>query len=180
MSRALPVVLAAVLAGSGGVAVVATGADDPPPQPPPQPPDTYLGRDVYAWASVADRRGAELSDERRRSRRLRKLAYRRLGSLKRLRSSLRQQVNFGGAWGVTRGLLCIRGHEGSWSDPAAPFYGGLQMDLGFQRSYGGAFLRALGTADRWPPYVQLAVGLEAYYSGRGFGPWPNTRRMCGL
>ena len=26
--------------------------------------------------------------------------------------------------------LCIHGHEGSWTDPDAPYHGGLQMDAG--------------------------------------------------
>jgi len=37
-----------------------------------------------------------------------------------------------------------------------------------------------GTADHWPPAAQLAVGEIAVYSGRGFGPWPQTRKACGL
>ena len=34
------------------------------------------------------------------------------------------------------GWLCIHRHEGPWNDPNAPYYGGLQMDIGFQRTYG--------------------------------------------
>jgi hypothetical protein len=95
------------------------------------------------------------------------------------RQANRQRLQLG-ATGVARGLLCIHQFEGSWTDPNPPFWGGLQMDAHFQRAYGGPFLQALGTADRWPPFLQVAVGMRAYYSGRGFGPWPNTRRMCGL
>jgi hypothetical protein len=177
VSRTLPPVLLAFLAATALFAVAAAGADE---QEPPAQPDTFLGRDVYGWASIAMAREAELERERARRHAVRRLANRRLHALGKLRRSLRRQVALGGAWGVTRGLLCIREHEGSWSDPAPPFWGGMQMDLSFQRGYGGAFLRALGTADRWPPYVQLAVALEAYYSGRGFGPWPTTRRLCGV
>jgi hypothetical protein len=100
-------------------------------------------------------------------------------TINRLRAGLRQQVRLG-PHGVTQGLLCIHSFEGSWTDPAAPHWGGLQMDLDFQRSYGGEFLAALGTADRWPPFVQLAVAMRAYYAGRGYGPWPNTRKRCGI
>src|SRR5688572_23539044 len=32
--------------------------------------------------------------------------------------------------------LCIHKYEGAWNDPNAPYYGGLQMDMSFQRSYG--------------------------------------------
>jgi hypothetical protein len=43
---------------------------------------------------------------------------------------------------------CIHRHEGSWRDPGAPYYGGLQMDLAFQRAYGRRLLRRKGTANR--------------------------------
>ena len=76
--------------------------------------------------------------------------------------------------------LCIHRLEGAWTDPNAPYYGGLQMDEDFMATYGAPFYRALGTADRWPPFVQVAVALAAYYSGRGFYPWPNTARACGV
>lgn len=54
------------------------------------------------------------------------------------------------------------------------------MDLIFQRTYGREFLRFFGTADKWPVSVQMAVAIRAYVSGRGFYPWPNTARYCGL
>ena len=54
------------------------------------------------------------------------------------------------------------------------------MDLAFQRAYGGRLLRAKGTADRWSPLEQMWVAERAYRSGRGFYPWPNTARYCGL
>jgi len=79
-----------------------------------------------------------------------------------------------------RAFLCIHRFEGSWRDPNPPYYGGLQMDYSFQRTYGREFLRAFGTADHWPPYLQIAVAMRAYLSGRGFYPWPNTARRCGL
>lgn len=60
------------------------------------------------------------------------------------------------------------------------YYGGLQMDLSFQRSYGGDLLRRKGTADRWSPLEQMWVAERAFRSGRGFYPWPNTARYCGL
>jgi hypothetical protein len=41
-------------------------------------------------------------------------------------------------------------------------------------------VKRYGTANRWPAEAQLAAGVLAYYDGRGFGPWPNTSRMCGL
>lgn len=81
---------------------------------------------------------------------------------------------------LIRAFECIHSHEGSWTDTGAPYYGGLQMDWSFMSAYGAEYLRAWGTADHWPPSVQIAVAIRAYLSGRGFGPWPNTARMCGL
>jgi hypothetical protein len=76
--------------------------------------------------------------------------------------------------------LCIHHYEASWTDPGAPYYGGLQMDLTFQRHYGAGLLRAKGTADHWTPLEQIWVAERAHRSGRGFYPWPNTARYCGL
>jgi hypothetical protein len=41
--------------------------------------------------------------------------------------------------------MCVHRDEGSWRDPNGPFYGGLQMDLSFQRTYGNWMLRHHGT-----------------------------------
>jgi len=76
--------------------------------------------------------------------------------------------------------MCIHRYEGSWADPNSPYYGGLQMDLSFQRTYGGPLLEDKGTADNWSPLEQMWVAERAYGSGRGFYPWPNTARFCGL
>jgi hypothetical protein len=77
--------------------------------------------------------------------------------------------------------LCIHGGEGSWtSNTGNGYYGGLQMDYGFMSSYGGALLASKGTADHWTPLEQMWVAERAYSSGRGFYPWPNTARACGL
>ena len=76
--------------------------------------------------------------------------------------------------------LCIHRYEGSWTDPNPPYYGGLQMDLGFQRTYAPGLLRRKGTADRWTPLEQMWAAERAHRSGRGFYPWPNTARYCGL
>jgi hypothetical protein len=75
--------------------------------------------------------------------------------------------------------LCIHGYEGSWTDPNSPYYGGLQMDLEFQATYGPELLRTKGTADHWTPLEQIWVAERAYKT-RGFWPWPNTARSCGL
>jgi hypothetical protein len=75
--------------------------------------------------------------------------------------------------------LCIHRYEGSWRDPNSPYYGGLQMDVEFQRTYGLDLYRAKGTADNWTPLEQMWVAERAYRT-RGFWPWPNTARYCGL
>ena len=77
--------------------------------------------------------------------------------------------------------LCIHRGEGSWNaNTGNGYYGGLQMDITFQRSYGGDLLRLKGTANHWRPYEQMWVAERAYKSGRGFYPWPNTARACRL
>lgn len=78
------------------------------------------------------------------------------------------------------GWLCIHRFEGAWADPNPPYYGGLQMDLGFQRKYGNELLRRKGTANHWTPLEQMWVAERAHRSGRGYYPWPNTARYCGL
>lgn len=76
-------------------------------------------------------------------------------------------------------LLCIHRHEGSWRDGSAPYYGGLQMDLGFQQTYGGWLYRKKGTADHWAPLEQIWTAEKAVRA-RGFWPWPSTARLCGV
>ena len=78
-----------------------------------------------------------------------------------------------------REWLCIHHYEGSWRDPNAPYYGGLQMDREFQATYGHDLLRSKGTADHWTPLEQMWVAERAHRT-RGFWPWPNTARYCGL
>jgi hypothetical protein len=76
-------------------------------------------------------------------------------------------------------FLCIHGYEGSWTDTGEPYYGGLQMDRGFQQSYGAWLYATKGTADHWTPIEQIWVAEKALKT-RGFWPWPNTARYCGL
>ena len=53
------------------------------------------------------------------------------------------------------------------------------MDLGFQQIYARNLLRTKGTADHWTPLEQIWTAEKAVRS-RGFYPWPNTARDCGL
>jgi hypothetical protein len=78
------------------------------------------------------------------------------------------------------GWLCIHRYEGNWHDSDDPYWGGLQMDRSFMRSYAPAFLLRRGWANRWTPLEQMWVAERAHRSGRGYYPWPNTARYCGL
>jgi len=89
---------------------------------------------------------------------------------------------------VTNGLLCIHSHEGAWNaNTGNGYYGGLQMDSSFQRAYGYTYLNGSrinfmtlwGYAHNWPVWAQLQAGKNGY-KDRGWRPWPNTARMCGL
>jgi hypothetical protein len=80
---------------------------------------------------------------------------------------------------IIHNLLCIHHYEGAWNDHGAPYWGGLQMDMNFQRAYGRRFLRRWGTADHWPVWAQLEAGVRAVLV-RGYEPWPTSGRMCGL
>jgi len=77
--------------------------------------------------------------------------------------------------------LCIHSHEGAWNDSGDPYWGGLQMDRSFMQSYGSDMIRKYGGyANVWSPLDQMIVAERAYRAGRGFYPWPNTARYCGL
>lgn len=78
-----------------------------------------------------------------------------------------------GKWG------CIHQREGSWAASNDGYGGGLQMDSSFQHSYGPEFQREYGWASNWPIWAQL-IAAERAYRSRGFNPWPNTARACGL
>jgi hypothetical protein len=78
-----------------------------------------------------------------------------------------------------RDWLCIHRYEASWADSGGPYWGGLQMDLSFQQTYGGWLLRHKGTADHWSPLEQIWVAVRAART-RGFSPWPSTARDCGV
>lgn len=89
----------------------------------------------------------------------------------------RVRIHMLGAW------LCIHHYEGGWTDATGNgYYGGLQMDTTFMYTYGSDMIREHhgGYANTWTPLEQMIVAERAYYSGRGFYPWPNTARFCGL
>jgi hypothetical protein len=88
---------------------------------------------------------------------------------------LRLRLQRFGAW------ICIHRHEAAWNDAGDPYWGGLQMDRGFMRAYGGDVIARHhgGLANTWTPAEQIVVAERAYRT-RGFGPWPNTSRSCGV
>lgn len=76
--------------------------------------------------------------------------------------------------------LCIHRHEAAWNDSGAPYWGGLQMGWWFHRTYARDLTRRRGTADHWPPVVQMRVAENAYrregWSRRWLaGQWPTVR-----
>ena len=75
---------------------------------------------------------------------------------------------------------CLQRYEGSWKDPNDPYWGGLQMDRTFMLQYAPRQLLRRGWANTWSPVEQMWVAERAVRAGRGFYPWPNTARMCGL
>jgi hypothetical protein len=158
---ALPVVAAG--AGTGAEAEPPVSPPPPPADPAPPPPPAEPD-----WQAIAEERAVKL----RRARRV--LRY-RLRQVRGLRQALSYRLTaVGGA------LTCVHTHEGSWRDSGDPYWGGLQMDRSFQLTYGRPLVQRYGWANRWPAEAQIAVGTVAVYSGRGYGPWPNTSRMCGL
>jgi len=136
---------------------------------------TFHRDETWHWQRVMHLQLTPFSD---RARRIRSVPYRKLV----LRLWHRREVT-----AKRRALnpphkhewLCIHRFEGSWRDPNAPYYGGLQMDREFQATYGRDLLRSKGTADHWTPVEQMWVAERAYRT-RGFWPWPNTARYCGL
>jgi len=79
-----------------------------------------------------------------------------------------------------RQWLCIHRFEGAWTDPSPTYYGGLQMDLDFQRTYGQRLLVRKGTANHWTPLEQMWVAETALKKGKTFEAWPTSARLCGL
>jgi hypothetical protein len=84
-----------------------------------------------------------------------------------------------------RQWFCLYSHErdprqGWRTNTGNGYFGGLQMDKTFQRMYGYRLYVTKGTADNWTWYEQMWVGEMALRAGRGWYPWPNTARMCGL
>lgn len=78
-----------------------------------------------------------------------------------------------------RAWQCIHRYEAGWWDGGGPYWGGLQMDRSFMRSYAPQALLRRGWANRWTPLEQMWVAERAHRDS-GFWPWPNTARLCRL
>jgi hypothetical protein len=140
-----------------------------------------LRRETWRWERLmrvrrtTASRAAELSAELEHRRRI-LAAWRRKAAVRRAQAYRPPRV---------RQWLCIYRHERNprqgWATRTGNgFYGGLQMNIGFQRTYAPELLRKKGTANRWSAIEQIWVAERAYRSGQGFHPWPNTARYCGL
>lgn len=132
-------------------------------QVPVATPRTYQGKPARWWAARAVQ--------------ARKDANARGRTIRRLQAAQRRASAHFFDW--VAAADCVRSHEGAWDDAGAPYWGGMQMDLSFQRTYGADHFRHWGTADNWPWWAQL----EAAYRGwlfRGWNPWPATSARCGL
>lgn len=112
---------------------------------------------------------------------LSRLSYRKhTERIKRLRAILYPLPPNYSAW------ICINSYEagpefGGWAaNTGNGFYGGLQMNMAFQRAYGPELLARKGTANNWTMLEQMWVAERALQARGGFNPWPNTGRYCGL
>lgn len=84
------------------------------------------------------------------------------------------------AWYYSSGAKCVHEHEGAWtSNTGNGYYGGFQADMSFQTSYNPGAYATWGTANNWPPIEQIEMAYNGW-KARGWSPWPNTARACGL
>jgi hypothetical protein len=144
---------------------------------------TYWTRHIRAARANTRRWLAVINGRPARSASARRLSTRSFARLPRLARLWRHREHT--AWWRAnhppelQGWTCIHRYEGSWTDSAGPYYGGLQMDLSFQATYGSWLLRHRGTADHWSPLEQIWTAVRAWRV-RGFSPWPSTAHYCGM
>ena len=81
-------------------------------------------------------------------------------------------------WYYNSGAKCVHEHEGAWtSNTGNGYYGGFQADLSFASTYGPEYYPP--TPDQWTPLQQIHMAYRGWLA-RGWYPWPNTARACGL
>lgn len=133
--------------------------------------DVVQGKSAVWWARRAIQNG---KNSRARGR-----------TIRHLQSVARGQLTYPTGHWLDGAFLCIHSHEArraGWAANTGNGYrGGLQMDWSFSDTYAPDWvLKQFGRSPAlWPASVQIAVGIHAWIT-RGFGPWPNTSRMCGL
>jgi hypothetical protein len=129
-----------------------------------QPGYRYQGRTAEWWS--------------RRAVQARKDANARGRTIRRLQNAQRHASAHFFDWMAA--ASCVIDREGTWTtNTGNGYYGALQADIGFQRTYAPDHLRRWGTADNWPWWAQLEMGYRGWLF-RGWNPWPNTARACGL
>lgn len=158
-------------ASGGRARLVGTGSESIQP--------LYQGRPIRWWAYRAVRNRREANQQRRNS-------MARARTIRRLQTVVRGKLAYPTGHWLDGAFLCLyrferHPNQGWQTATGNGYHGGLQMDADFQRTYGPEWARrAFGEpAHLWPASVQISAAIQAWTT-RGFGPWPNTRRMCGL
>ena len=84
-------------------------------------------------------------------------------------------------WAESSAGRCVSSREGGLTSlsPGGTYAGKWQMDASFERAYGAYFVKRWGRAYNWPEWAQDVAAYRGY-SARGWWPWPNTARTCGL
>lgn len=78
------------------------------------------------------------------------------------------------AWYADGATQCEVAHEGAWTSVnSAGYYGRFQMDTSFQQEtpFGAAAYAQYGTAEKWPPSVQIQQAFNVW-SYAGWSRWP--------
>ena len=79
-----------------------------------------------------------------------------------------------------RAWYCIHHYEGSWSDPNAPYWGGLQMDYSLPVRVRRLAPEAQGDGEPLERRSQqIWAGVRAWRV-RGFEPWSSSAHACGV
>jgi hypothetical protein len=137
---------------------------------------TRYQRATWRWQRLMDVRR---TPNHRRYLRTRDIVYRRHVMLQWRRRAIRAKRRAHDP-PHERAWRCLQRHEGPWNDSSDPYWGGLQMDRSFMQQYAPRHLLRRGWAHTWSPIEQMWVAERALRAGRGFYPWPNTARACGL
>lgn len=168
-----------LLVGVVGIAVALTIVIASPAQTPATPEvaqQTYLGMTAAQWhaSSVAwmEKAKTRAKDRAWLQQRLGVRTRELLTMHRRFKAEPDRPPHFS-QW------LCIHGYEATWSDPNAPYYGGLQFSHDTWERNGGH--KYAPEANLATPLQQMWIAENAWHeSGGSFSQWPNTARYCGL